>query len=49
MTSHVKLRHPDTGGEWSCPAEAVEDWLAKGWKRAEAPASKNTMKEKPNG
>jgi len=51
MTSHVKLRHPKTGGEWLCPAEAVDDWLAKGWQRADSAsaAAKNTMKEKPNG
>jgi hypothetical protein len=48
----IELRHPKTGATWSCPAGAVEAWLAKGWKKAEAvPAeAKTTGKEsKPNG
>ena len=44
----VKLRHPETRGEWMCPAPAVEAWLAKGWQRAEAEtaAAKYTGKDK---
>jgi hypothetical protein len=38
----VKLVHPRTGGEWMCPAGAVEAWLAKGWQRAEAPTEPKT-------
>lgn len=43
----VKLRYPKTGGEWMCPAEAVEAWLAKGWQKADASAeAKTTGKDK---
>lgn len=35
----VELRHPKTGGVWSCPADAVEGWLAKGWKKADSAAA----------
>lgn len=45
MTSYVKLRHPKTGGEWSCPAAAVDGWLAKGWQKADAPAKASNGKE----
>jgi len=39
----IELRHPKTGAVWSCPAAAVDGWLAKGWKRAsEATAAGNT-------
>ncbi|MFG3340531.1 hypothetical protein [Glycomyces sp. NPDC048151] len=38
----VKLCHPKTGGEWMCPEAAVEAWLAKGWKKADAPAAAPT-------
>lgn len=33
--SFIELRHPKTGGVWMCPADAVEGWLAKGWKRSD--------------
>ncbi|GAB3656462.1 hypothetical protein [Glycomyces tarimensis] len=48
MKTHVKLRHPKTGGEWLCPAGAVEAWLAKGWKKADAATAnaKTTGKDK---
>lgn len=31
------LIHPETGGQWNCPAGAVDDWLERGWKRADGP------------
>ncbi|HTI26186.1 MAG TPA: hypothetical protein VL652_34675 [Kutzneria sp.] len=33
----VWLQHPETGGHFECPQGAVEDWLAMGWVRADAP------------
>ncbi|QLQ37992.1 hypothetical protein [Micromonospora robiginosa] len=37
MDEHVWLIHPGTGGQWQCPAAAVDDWLERGWKRAGEP------------
>jgi hypothetical protein len=31
------LHHPETGGHFHCPVEAVEAWLALGWQVADAP------------
>lgn len=33
MADRVRLRHPESGGEWDCPADAVEGWEALGWQR----------------
>jgi len=44
----VKLTHPTTGGKWMCPANAVDAWLAKGWKKADE-AAKTNRKDQPNG
>lgn len=31
MADRVRLRHPETGGEWDCPAAAVDGWKELGW------------------
>lgn len=33
MADRVRLRHPETGGEWDCPANAADAWQDKGWER----------------
>ena len=30
MADRVRLRHPETGGEWDCPAAAVDGWKELG-------------------
>lgn len=34
MADRVRLRHPETGGEWDCPAAAVDGWKELGWQEA---------------
>jgi len=33
----VWLTHPEHGGSFHCPAEAVEAWAEMGWEPAESP------------
>ncbi|MFD6770590.1 hypothetical protein ACFWC6_30705 [Micromonospora chalcea] len=33
----VWLIYPETGGRWNCPVGAVDDWLERGWERADGP------------
>jgi hypothetical protein len=37
MDEFVWLRHPETGGHFRCPPDAVEAWTARGWEPAEQP------------
>lgn len=41
MDKRVWLTHPETGGNFHCPAEAVEAWQAMGWVPGEAPVEVN--------
>jgi hypothetical protein len=36
MADRVRLRHPETGGVWDCPADAVAGWEELGWERESA-------------
>jgi hypothetical protein len=35
------LRHPETGGYFHCPAEAVDAWKGRGWEESDPPAEPN--------
>jgi len=39
--THTWLHNPTTGGVWQCPNAAVDDYLALGWERSEAPSPPN--------
>lgn len=40
-TSRQWLRHPDTGGYFNCPLEAVDAWKGKGWEESDPPVEPN--------
>lgn len=35
------LRHPETGGYFHCPGDAVDGWKSRGWEEAEPPQETN--------
>lgn len=41
MTDKQWLHHPETGGNFHCPTDAVESWKASGWVDGEEPQKIN--------
>jgi hypothetical protein len=39
----IWLRHPETGGYFHCPAEAVEHWTELGYEPSDAPPEVNPV------
>lgn len=39
--SHTWVKHPDTGGHWQCPNEALDEMKALGWEPCDAPPEPN--------
>lgn len=39
--THVWLHNPDTNGYWQCPAEAAEEFVARGWVECDPPPEPN--------
>lgn len=37
----IWLRHPDTGGFFHCPADALDQWLGMGWQMSDPPPQDN--------
>ena len=44
MADRVRLRHPETGGEWDCPAAAVDGWKELGWEEVSTASLKSKSK-----
>jgi hypothetical protein len=40
-SSRQWLRHPETGGYFNCPTEAIDVWKAKGWEESDPPEELN--------
>ena len=43
MSARIWLRHPDTGGYFHCPADAVNHWKALGYVESDAPKPRNPV------
>jgi hypothetical protein len=41
----VTLYNPESGDPWNSPAEAVDDWTAKGWRKTDP--KKSTSPTRP--
>lgn len=48
MDDFVWMRHPETGGLWQCPVDAIEHWLARGWVPAEGPPEEPDATKDPH-
>lgn len=40
-SSRQWLRHPESGGYFNCPMEAVDAWKGRGWEESDPPVEPN--------
>lgn len=44
---HTWVTHPETGGVWACPNDALEVQLRRGWVKCEAPKADDSHLHDP--